>query len=72
MASAKPLTCLLYAFFCFKDNLQVNTAFNKASIPVHGQIKETTTRVYVIVVSQALVGYRCYYTRPRTKPEIEC
>ena len=27
---------------------------------------------YVIVISQAQVGYHCYYTRPRAKPEVEC
>ena len=27
---------------------------------------------YVIVISQAGVGYHCYYTRPRVKPEVEC
>ena len=52
MASTKPLTCLSYAFFHFKDNLQINTALNKASIPVRGQIKETTTRVYVTSTSR--------------------
>ena len=27
---------------------------------------------YVIVISQAQVGYHCYYARPREKPEVEC
>ena len=27
---------------------------------------------YVIVISQAGVGYHCYYTRLRVKPEVEC
>ena len=28
--------------------------------------------VYVIVISQAQVGYHCYYTRSRAKPQVEC
>ena len=30
------------------------------------------TMKFVIVISQAGVGYRCYYTRPMAKPEVEC
>ena len=28
--------------------------------------------VFVIVISQAGVGYHCYYIRPSAKPEVEC
>ena len=28
--------------------------------------------IYVIVISQAPVGYHCYYTRPRAKPKVKC
>ena len=28
--------------------------------------------IYVIVISQAGVGYHCYYMRPRAKPEVKC
>ena len=27
--------------------------------------------IYVIVISQAGVGYHCYYTRPKAKPKVE-
>ena len=27
---------------------------------------------YVIVISQAQVGYHCYYTRPRARPKVKC
>ena len=34
--------------------------------------KTSIDALQVIVTSQAGVGYHCYYTRPRAKPEVEC
>ena len=43
-------------------------------VAIHGVWNIVTLHdiVYVIVISQAGVGYHCYYTRLRAKAEVEC
>ena len=50
--------------FCSDSHIYIFCIHSNTLIEHQGQ--------YVVVISQAGVGYHCYYTRPRVKPEVEC